>query len=124
MRDVKQLAVIVADDNPERFRTALVTASAHVALGGSARFFFQGAAVGRLRAPIHDPDAQRQSAAGLPTLTQLFEEAAGLGIGFAACQSSLALLGFTAADCDGRIEWTGMIGFMSTIEPGEQLMMI
>jgi predicted peroxiredoxin len=124
MRDVKRLAIVIADDNPERFRTALVTAAAHVALGGAARLFFQGAAVRLLRAPINDPDAERQSAAGLPTLVQLFEEATGLGIRFAACQSSLALLALSAADFDPRIDWSGMIGFLSTVEPGEQLITI
>jgi predicted peroxiredoxin len=121
---MKQLGIIIADDNPERLRTALVMASAHVALGGAARCFFQGASVALLRAPIADPDGARQSAAGLPTLAQLFEEATGLGIRFAACQSSLPLLGLSAADFDPRIEWTGMIGFLSMIDPGDQLMVI
>lgn len=121
---MRRLAIVIADDGAERFRTALVMAAAHVALGGGARFFLQGAAVGLLRAPLHDPDAERQSATGLPTLAQLFEEAVGLGIRFAACQSSLALLGLSAADCEPRLEWGGMIGFLSTVEPAEQLMMI
>lgn len=124
MRGVKGLAIIVADGSTERLRTALVTAAAHVALGGAARFFFQGDAVALLKAPIHDPDGERQSGAGLPTLGQIFEDASDLGIRFGACQSSLALLGISAADCDPRIEWGGMIGFLSTVVPGERLMAI
>jgi predicted peroxiredoxin len=121
---MKRLAIIIADDNPERLRTALVTAAAHIALGGSAQLFLQGASVALLRSPIHDPDGGRQSAAGLPTLRQLFDEAAGLGARFAACQSSLPLLGLTAGDFDPRIDWTGMIGFLSTGEPGDRLIVI
>lgn len=124
MWKMKSLALIIADEAPERLRTALVTAAAHVALGGTARFFFQGASVKLLRAPLHDVDAERQSAAGLPTLSQLFEDGIGLGIRFAACQSSLPLWGLAVADCDPRVEWTGMIGFLATIEPGEQMMVI
>ncbi|MGE0774178.1 MAG: DsrE family protein [Sphingomonadaceae bacterium] len=121
---MKQLAIIVADNNPERLRTALVMATAHVALGGSARLFFQGAAVALLRTPLADPDGDNQTRNGLPTLGQLFEEAVGLGIRFTACQSSLALLGLPASDFASNIQWTGMIGFLSTVEPGEQLMVI
>jgi predicted peroxiredoxin len=124
MRDVKRLAITVADDNPERLRTALIMAAAHIALGGSARFFFQGTSIALLRSPIHDPDGERQSAAGLPMLGQLFDEAAGLGAHFAACQSSLALLDLAASDFDPCIEWTGMIGFLSTIEPTDRLIVI
>ena len=124
MRDVKRLAIVIADHNPERLRTALIMAAGHVALGGESRLFLQGAAVALLRAPIHDPDSDRQSAAGLPTLAQLFDEATGLGIRFSACQSSLALLGLAATDFDARIDWTGMIGFLSIVEPGDQLIVI
>jgi len=124
MRDVKRLAIVIADDNPERLRTALVLAAAHIALGGAAQIFFQGASVALLRAPIQDPDGDRQSAAGLPTLAQLLDEAASLGARFAACQSSLALLSLSAGDFDPRIEWTGMIGFLSTVEPGDHLIVI
>lgn len=124
MRDMIRLAMIIADDNPERLRTALVTATAHVALGGSASLFLQGSAVALLRSPIADPDAGRQTAAGLPTLGQLFLEALGLDVHFSACQSSLALLDLTTDMFDSRVEWTGMIGFLSTIEPNDRLIMI
>jgi predicted peroxiredoxin len=124
MRNVKRLAIVIADHNPERLRTALVMTAGHVALGGEACLFLQGTGVAMLRAPIHDPDADRQSTAGLPTLAELFEEASGLGIRFSGCQSSLALLDLRAADFDPRIDWTGMIGFLSTIEPEDRLIVI
>jgi len=122
MLGVKRTAIIVADANHERLRTALVTACAQAALGDSVSVFLQGAAVGLLRNPIEDPDGPRQRAAGLPTLAQLFDEAAALGLAFAACQSSLTLLNASAANFDERIQWTGMIGFLSTIEPDDRLL--
>jgi len=122
MLGVKRTAIIVADANHERLRTALITACAQAALGGAVSFFLQGAAVGLLRNPIEDPDGPRQLAAGLPTLAQLFEETAAMGVGFAACQSSLALLSASAADFDQRIQWAGMIGFLSTVEPDDRLL--
>jgi predicted peroxiredoxin len=121
---MKRLAIIIADDNSERFRTAMVMAAAHNALGGAARLFLQGMAVALLRAPIDDPDSERQAAAGLPTLGKLFEEALGLGVTISACQSGLALLGLTTADFDPRIEWGGIIGFLSMIEPTDRLLAI
>jgi predicted peroxiredoxin len=121
---MKRLAIVIADDNSERLRTALIIAASHIALGGSAQLFFQGASVALLRSPIHDPDGERQSVAGLPTLAQLFDEAVGLGARFAACQSSLALLGVAANDFNPRIDWTGMIGFLSTVEPDDRLIVI
>ena len=124
MRGLTPLAIVIADDNAERFRTALVMASSYVALGGMAKFFFQGAAVGLLRKPLADPDDERQTAAGLPTLAQLFNGAVDLGIRFSACQSSLPLLGLTAEMFYPRIGWTGMVGFLSTVEPGDQLIVI
>lgn len=124
MRCLTPLAIIIADDNAERLRTALVMAASHVALGGTAQFFFQGAAVGLLRKPIADPDDERQTTAGLPTLAQLFSDTVDLGIRFNACQSSLPLLGLTAEMFDTRISWSGMIGFLSTVEPGDRLIVI
>ncbi len=124
MRDMTRLAIIIADDNPERLRTALVMATAHVALGGMASLFLQGSAVALLRSPIPDPDARRQTAAGLPELGQVFREALGLDVRFSACQSSLALLDLTADMFDSHIEWTGMIGFLSTVERNDRLIVI
>jgi len=124
MRDVKRLAIVIADDNRERFRTGLAMAAAHVALGGEVRLFFQGAAVAVLRRPVDDPEGYRHSAAGLPTLAQLYEEALGLGVHFAACQSGLALLGLSALDFDPDVEWIGMVGFLSAVEPRDQLIVI
>lgn len=124
MRGVKRTAIIIADDNPERLRTAFVTACAQAALGASVRIFFQGAAVALLRRPIIDPDSARQAAAGLPALDQLFGEAIGIGVGMIACQSSLTLLDAAASDFDDRIEWSGMIGFLSTVEPDDRVLVI
>lgn len=124
MRHLKDTGIILADANHERLRTALVTACALNALGGSTRIFLQGTAVGMLRNPITDPEEMLQFAAGLPNLAQLFEEALGMGVTFACCQSSLILLDAAATDFDQRIQWMGMIGFLSTIEPTDRLLTI
>lgn len=124
VQPVMSLAIVVAGKDRERFRTALVMATAHNALGGTASLFLQGEAVALLRVPISDPDGDRQSRAGLPTLAQLYEEACGLGVAFSACQSSLALLESTPDQFDHRIEWGGMIGFLNKVEPRDRLLAI
>lgn len=118
---MRMLALIVADAAPERLRTALVLATATAAHGGAVRIFFQGDAVGLLKSPLSDPDAARQGAAGLPTLAELFDEAAALGASFEACQSSLVLLGLDARECDARVLWSGMVSFTGALPPDARL---
>lgn len=118
------LVIIIASADPERLRTGLVMAAAHAALDGSARLFLQGEAVGLLKLPIHDPDADRQTAAGLPTLDELVDEAFDLGATIGACQSSLALLGHTATDYDPAIEWGGMVGLLARLAPTDRLVVV
>ena len=121
---MRPLALVVADDDPERLRTALVMAAAQAALGGQVSMFFQGAAVGLLRHPVADPDEARQSGAGLPTLSQLLDEALGLGVMVAACQSSLALLGMQADAFDARIMWSGMVSMLAALDPESRLVVV
>ena len=115
------LALIVGDASHERLRTALVLAAASAAHGQPVRMFFQGDAVGLLRSPIADPDAGRQSAAGLPTLGELLGESLALGVTIEACQSSLALLGLTPQECDPAVTWGGMVGFVGRMDPETRL---
>ena len=121
---MRGLILVVADASAERFRTALVLAAAEAALGARVLFFFQGEAVRSIVVPIADPDGARQAAAGLPTLGQLVEEAKALGVEFAACQSSLALLGLTPDDFDPAVEWGGMIGMLSQMGERDRLVVI
>ena len=118
------LTIVMADASAERLRTALVLAAASAACGDHARIFFQGDAVRAMVAPVFDPDADRQQAAGLPTLGQLVDEAQALGVAFAACQSSLALLGLTTQDFDPTIEWGGLVGLVATLDPAGRLIVI
>ena len=118
---MSKLAIIIGSADSERLRTALVLATAVAAHDRSVAMFFQGEAVGLLRAPVDDPDAARQAAAGLPTLAQLVAEAEALGVTIAACQSSLALLGLSPADCHPHIIWGGMVGFVGSIAPDTRL---
>lgn len=118
------LAIIVADDNAERFRTVLVMAASQAAIGGEVRLFLQGKAVAMIRDPLIDPDGEAQSAVGLPTLGELFEECLALGVVIGACQSSLALLSLSASDFHPNIEWGGMTGLLAAIEPDHRLLVI
>ena len=96
-------------------RTALELAAANAALGGRARVFCQGEAVAAL-SPLRDPHDADYSAAGLPTLAELFEEALGLGVEIIACQSGLALMGVRADTLDARIGFGGPVGLLQTLE--------
>ena len=121
---MRGLILVVADASAERFRTALVLAAAQAALGARVRFFFQGDALRSIVTPIADPDGARQSAMGLPTLAQLVSEAIALGVRFAACQSSLALLGLTPRDFDPGIEWGGMVGLLAAMNPEDRIVVV
>jgi predicted peroxiredoxin len=110
---MRGLTVVVT--RPEGLRAALELAVANAALGGRARLFCQGEAVAALALPIgarHDPD---YAAAGLPTLTELFEEALALGVATIACQSGLALTGLTADMLDARVSFGGPVSVMQAL---------
>lgn len=94
---VRGLTIVLGEAAPERLRTALTLAAANAALGGRTRLFLQGDAVALLRPPLAAPEDARHAAAGLPTLSQLWGEAVGLGMEAIACQSGLALAGMEAS---------------------------
>jgi len=123
-RGVNCQIIVVADASPERFRTALILASAQAALGRSVRLFLQGEAVRLARQPIHDPDAARQTGAGLPTLGELIEQAFALGIIVEACQSTLALLELDITQFDSRIAWGGMVSLLAESTPEDRIIVV
>ncbi len=105
---MRGLTIIVASDDVTRYRAALGLAAAHAAAGGSARVFLNERAVSLLAAPAPSDDRDF-SAAGLPTLAELQEEALGLGVRLIACQSGLSLVGVHADALDPRIETGGLV---------------
>ncbi|WP_375197243.1 peroxiredoxin [Sphingobium sp.] len=109
---MRELRIVVATDDAERLRGALVMAAAQAALGGRAAIFLQLDAVGLLRSPMVAPQDERHRAAGLPSLAMLADEALGLGVAILACQSGLALCGLSAKDLPDGVEVAGPVGFL------------
>ena len=107
------LTVVVAE--PHRLRVALELAAAQAALGQRARVFCQGEGVAALAPLMRAPHDMDFSAAGLPTLSALFEEAQGLGVEVIACQSGLTLMGVEADTLDPRIGYGGLVSLMQTL---------
>jgi predicted peroxiredoxin len=109
---MRGLTVIVT--RPSGFRAGLELAAANAALGGAARLFCQSEAVAALAA-LRNPHDGDYSAAGLPTLAELFEDALGLGVAIIACQSGLALMGIGADTLDPRIGVGGPVSILQTL---------
>ena len=110
---MRGLTIVVAGSDPARLRTALGMAATQAALGGTARLFLDGVAVRLLAAPIAAPDDAAHHAAGLPTLTQLLDEALALGATVVLCQSGLTLAGIAADAIDPRLQTGGMTGILA-----------
>ena len=106
------LTLIVATADGERFRTALMLALAHSALGGRARIFLQERAV----ALLAGDDAAHYAAAGLPGRAAMLADALEAGVGVIGCQSGLALIGAEASAFDTRIQWAGMVSLLQTLD--------
>ncbi len=116
------LNIIVASPDANRLYAGLELAIAAAALGRRVRIFFQGTAVALLKAPIGcDGDAARL-AAGQPDLAWMVNEAGAMGIALLACQSGLAVTALATADLDAIVQPTGLIAFLSGVDPGEQLL--
>lgn len=111
---VRGLTIIVATDDPERCHAALSIAAAQAATGAPARVYLHGGAP-VLLADLAAPGDDARSAAGLPTLAQLMEECAALGVSIIACQSGLALAGLAAGDIDRHVQIGGLVSLLTTI---------
>lgn len=116
------LAIIVATDEAERLRAALVLARCEIALGGSARLFAQGRAVRLLTRGEQQPEDASWIPAGEPALADLLAEALDDGVELVACQSGLASAALSAQQFDLRIAIGGMIGFLASVPPEARLL--
>jgi predicted peroxiredoxin len=111
------LTIVIAEADPQRFRSALEIGAANCALGERTRIFLQGEA-----ARLLDAAELRSAAAsnGQPGLAELIEEAIALGLHLIACQSGLALAGLSAGALPPNVETSGLIELLSTMA-GDQL---
>jgi predicted peroxiredoxin len=116
------LSIVVAGEDPGRLHAALSVAAAWAALDRRARIFLQAEAVALLRAPTSEKDRAR-SEAGIPGLADLLEEAIALGASVTACQSGLALTGLAASDLPAGVDTGGLVDFLASSGPDDQLMM-
>lgn len=116
MLHMRGLTIIIATADPARFHAALSLAAAQAALERPARLFLQAEAVALLRQPVAMPDDARYSAAGMPRLGELLDEAMALGVTVTACQTGLALAGMEASDLPGGIETGGLIELLTQAE--------
>ncbi|MEJ7933062.1 DsrE family protein [Sphingobium sp. AN558] len=119
---MRDLRIVVTTADAERFRGALVLASAQAALGGEAAIFLQLDAVALLRAPLGAPEDEAHGRAGLPTLTALLAEALSLGVAVTACQSGLALAALSAADLPDSVEAGGPVAFLQATSDEARLL--
>jgi predicted peroxiredoxin len=110
---MRGLTIIVATADPARFHAALSLAAAQAALERPARLFLQAEAVALLRQPVAMPDDARYSAAGMPRLGELLEEAMALGVTITACQTGLALAGMEAGNLPVGVETGGLIELLT-----------
>jgi len=113
---MRGLTILVAGADGERLHAALSFAAASAAMGAATgaatRLHLHGRAVGLLAPPIAMPGDADHTAAGLPTLAQILEDALDLGVAISACQSGLALAGLAADALDPRIAMDGPVGVL------------
>lgn len=121
---MRELRIVVATADPERFRGALMLAAAQAALGGAATLFLQLDAVALLRAPVSAPQDDTHGCAGLPTLATLLADALALGVAVTACQSGLALTGLSAADLPDGVEAGGPVAFLQATSDDARLLIV
>ena len=109
------LTIIVASADGERFHSALSLAAANAAMGERTRIFFQGEAVELLKFQPTVSDNRRLDV-GIPTLKDLFAEAAQMGVAFIACHSGLLLANLTANDLPAQIDTGGLVQLLSNLD--------
>jgi predicted peroxiredoxin len=119
---MRDLNILIATPDAERFRGALMLAAAQAALGGKATLFLQLDAVTLLRRPMQAPRDARHQANGLPSLAALLDEALALGVTLIACQSGLSLYGLAAKDLPEGIAVGGPIAFLQQADDEARLL--
>ena len=116
------LACVIVENNAERLRAALIVARCEVALGGEARLFLQGPAVGLLHPPIESDQDATWLAAGEPALGALLLEALDDGVAISVCQSGLVMARMPADGLDKRVAIGGSVGFLAALDSNARLL--
>jgi predicted peroxiredoxin len=114
-----RMTILVASADPERLHFALSLAAAQAALDRPARLFLSAPAVRLLRPPIQWSNDAALRQAGLPTLPELLDEVLAMGVECTACQSGLALAGFTADRLPDGVTVSGLVSILSEASPDE-----
>ncbi|MET0375953.1 MAG: hypothetical protein ABW128_17065 [Rhizorhabdus sp.] len=118
---MRGLTLLVATADAERLHAALTYAAAGAAAGGPVKLHLHEGAVSLL-APLADaPGDYARVKAGLPTLTQILDEALTLGVAITVCQSGLALADIDLSQVDSRIEAQGPVGLLSSLADDRML---
>ncbi len=112
---VRGLTILVATGDAERLHAALTFGAAGAATGATVRLHLHEGAVALLRVPMAAPFDEERHQAGLPTLSQIFAEAVGIGVAITVCQSGLALARMSLDDLGDGIEAQGPIGLLSML---------
>lgn len=110
---MRGLTLLVATADAERLHAALTFAAAGAASGAAVKLHLHEGAVSLLAQPQAAPGDDVRAQAGLPTLTQLFDETMALGVAVSVCQSGLAMAGLDLRQLDARIEAQGPVGLLA-----------
>ena len=107
------LAIVFAEANHARLHGGLSLALAASALGRPVRLFFQGEAVSALHVSRRWAGDQACRATGLPSLAELLQQAAAMGVPAMACESGLHLCGLGPALILPGVETGGLVAFLA-----------
>jgi predicted peroxiredoxin len=116
------LAVVLPEASHARLHAALTLACAAAALGRPVRLFFHGESVAALQPGRYWQGDGTYGAAGLPSVSELIDNALSLGARVMACQTGLQLCGLSAESLAEGIEAGGMVAFLADAR-GDDLMM-
>ena len=110
------LTIIVATDDPDRFRAALTVATAQAAIGGDVCVYCHEASVALLaHTPRPDDASMRLAELGLPDRIGLIAIAQDSGVQLIACQTGLAIAGLALADLAPGVEAGGLVGVLALL---------
>lgn len=123
-KSVKQqgLALIFAEANHARLHGGLSLALAAAALGRPVRLFFQGEAVCALQVERHWAGDKAYKAGGLPQLSELLDQAIGLGLPIMACESGIHLCSLSASGLIAGVETGGLVAFLADAREDDLLL--
>jgi predicted peroxiredoxin len=113
------LTIIVASADPSRFHAALSLAAANCALGNRSRIFLQGEAAGLFKGATWAQVLPK----GVPSLSELREEAMAVGVEMIVCQSGLAQVDLSAEALPQGVTTGGLVELLAS-RGDDQLMLV